>query len=373
MNEMDKLIYPTPLIIGFSVYLTLLLLLLIGLFRLKPGQNRIKYAVSVVVVARNEEHHLKRCLPALTKQNYPKQLLQFILVNDRSHDRSGKLMDEFCENRPNCITLNIHPSEKSISPKKYALSKGILKASGRILCFTDADCQPPPNWISEMVRYFEPGVVLTAGFSPLISDTPGLWGKIIELDSLASAVVAAGSIGVGSAVTCTGRNLAYTMELFQQIDGFESHKHSLSGDDDLLVQQVKKQSLAKIRYAIGSANNVPSLAILKLSEFIRQRKRHFSAGKYYSLPLQILYFIFHLTNLMIFLGFIILLGHSDALLINGVIFTTKLLADFVVLYVGARKLYHLKLLKYFLPWEFYFLVYNMVIGPLGLISKIRWK
>ena len=370
---MNSLIYPTLFIVCISVYLAILLLLLIGLFRLRPGQNRIQYPVSVILVARNEAHQIDRCLAAFVNQDYPEHLLQFILVNDRSHDHTGERMAKFCEAHSNCIKLDIDSTRDTNSPKKHALAQGISRANGRILLFTDADCQPPPNWVSEMVCYFEPDVVLTAGFSPVVDDNPGLWSRIIEIDSLASAIVAAGSIGIGSAVTCAGRNLAYTQQVFQVIRGFESHLHSLSGDDDLLLQQVKKQSPGKIRYAIGSASNVPSRPVTNLRAFIRQRKRHFSAGKYYSLPLQILYFLFHSANLLLFLGFTVSFIYDEAVVVSGIIFLSKILADFSVFYVGVRKLYHPKILIYFIPWEVYFVLYNTFIGALGLFSKIRWK
>ncbi|MBN1349333.1 glycosyltransferase [candidate division KSB1 bacterium] len=354
-------------------YFAVTVALAFGVSRLKTGHNRRRFPVSVIVVARNEAHQIDRCLAALSKQDYPRHLIQMILVNDRSEDSTAARMDAFCEMYGSCTRIDILHEETSLSPKKYALAKAISKATGKALLFTDADCQPSPQWISRMIRYFEPDVVLTAGFSPLVSGEPGWWSKILELDSLASAIVAAGSIGLGSASTCTGRNLAFTREAFNQTYGYAAHQQSLSGDDDLLLQNMRRQRIGELRYAMGRECLVPALPVTNFRDFIRQRKRHFSAGRFYTFPLKLTFFAYHLSNLMLFIGFVSSLLRGDWLSLNTALFSGKLFADFCLMGYAARKLYHPKILRYFLPWEFYFVLYNTIVGPAGVIGKIRWK
>ena len=364
--------FEISLLITSIAYLCVIFSLWFGLRRLKSGENEIQYPVSVILAARNEAHQIDACLSALAAQTYPSGLIQFVLVNDRSDDATGERFREFCRTHPNSIQIDIPPDAQSDSPKKHALAQGISRATGEILLFTDADCQPQPDWIADMIRHFEPDTALVAGFSPLIDANQTLWGRIIELDSLASAVVAAGSIGLGGASTCTGRNLAYRKDIFDQMDGFATHQRSLSGDDDLLLQQVKTRKLGKIRYAVGSSCFVPARPVLKFGKFIRQRRRHFSAGKFYTRPLQMAFFVFHLSNFLLFSGAIVLF-YQSRFLTGGAILLGKMIADGILLLIGARKFYHPKILTALLPWDIYYWLYNSLIGPLGFLKTVKWK
>ena len=51
--------------------------------------------VSVIVAARNEEENILRCLKSLDKLEYPEDKLQIILVDDRSNDNTGNIIDNF--------------------------------------------------------------------------------------------------------------------------------------------------------------------------------------------------------------------------------------------------------------------------------------
>lgn len=51
--------------------------------------------ISVVIPVYNVEKYLERCVNSLTEQTYKN--LEIILVNDGSHDNSGKICDELAE------------------------------------------------------------------------------------------------------------------------------------------------------------------------------------------------------------------------------------------------------------------------------------
>ncbi len=45
--------------------------------------------ISVVVPARNEEAVIEQCIVSLLRQSYPKELLEIIIVDDHSNDRTA--------------------------------------------------------------------------------------------------------------------------------------------------------------------------------------------------------------------------------------------------------------------------------------------
>jgi len=58
--------------------------------------------VSIVVSARNEARDLPRCIAALLALDYPRDLLEIILVDDLSDDSTGRIVDEAAPPPPQC-------------------------------------------------------------------------------------------------------------------------------------------------------------------------------------------------------------------------------------------------------------------------------
>jgi glycosyltransferase involved in cell wall biosynthesis len=52
-------------------------------------------SISVIIYARNEESNLKRLFSSLKKQNYPKNKIEYIYIDDKSTDRSVSIAKEF--------------------------------------------------------------------------------------------------------------------------------------------------------------------------------------------------------------------------------------------------------------------------------------
>lgn len=362
-----------------TIYLVTLVFLISGFLRIKnePGNQRLK--ISVVVAARNEERHLESCLTALLNQTYPKNLTQFIVVNDRSTDKTAEIINRFQE------TASLHRGDASeleqiiitkipsgISPKKHALDCGIKSTTGEVIFTTDADCTPPQEWLAKMSALFREDVGVVFGFVPFEMDD-SLWQKLLALNNLASALVAAGGAGWNIGITCTGRNFAYRKSLFEEINGFQKINHSLSGDDDLLLQTIKKHTKCKVAFSLSPDTAVPSPAAKNLREFIAQRRRHVSAARYYSKPIQAGYLLFNLANLFLFTFLIFSLLFASNLALAITLFSMKLILDFYALYLVSARLGKQRLLFIFPVWELFFLIEQTFISPLGFVGKIKWK
>src|SRR5438067_7622597 len=60
---------------------------------LAGGKPAIK--ISVIIPARNEEYTIVNCLRSLTVQTYPAALIEIIVVNDHSTDRTETVVKNF--------------------------------------------------------------------------------------------------------------------------------------------------------------------------------------------------------------------------------------------------------------------------------------
>jgi cellulose synthase/poly-beta-1,6-N-acetylglucosamine synthase-like glycosyltransferase len=85
------------------------------------------------------------------------------LVDNGSGDRTPQLLQSLRESCHHSIT--IQPLlENQIQSSYAARNTGIRAAKGAILVFTDADCRPQADWLSELVKGFaDPAVGMVAG------------------------------------------------------------------------------------------------------------------------------------------------------------------------------------------------------------------
>jgi cellulose synthase/poly-beta-1,6-N-acetylglucosamine synthase-like glycosyltransferase len=109
--------------------------------------------LSVIVAARNEEAQLEESLKSQLKQGYKN--MEWILVNDRSTDKTGKTMDRIQESDPRIRTIHIKSLPDGWLGKNHALYKGYREASGELILFTDADVLFKKDAIGKAIYYFK--------------------------------------------------------------------------------------------------------------------------------------------------------------------------------------------------------------------------
>jgi glycosyltransferase involved in cell wall biosynthesis len=119
--------------------------------------------VSVIVPARNEAKLLPKCLSSLSQQN-TKVSYEVIVVDTNSEDGTPEISRSFSA----CVI------NEPRQGKVYAFRAGAKAARGTILCFVEADCIPPENWIQTITDYLErhPDVVAISGIYTFHSSTP---------------------------------------------------------------------------------------------------------------------------------------------------------------------------------------------------------
>lgn len=113
--------------------------------------------VSILIAAHNEESVIEDILTGVLNVDYPMEKLQIIVVNDRSTDKTGLIVDTFVQNHPGRFT---HFFRKSGPPgKSAALADAMPLVDGSILLVFDADYVPGRYLIKELVcPFFDPEV-----------------------------------------------------------------------------------------------------------------------------------------------------------------------------------------------------------------------
>ena len=104
--------------------------------------------MSVVVPFRNAERHIERCLDALARQEPFGGEYEVLAIDDRSTDRSAEIARGF----PG-VRLLSSPGEGPY----VARNIGIRASDGDVVAFTDADCEPAPDWLRRIAEEFGRG------------------------------------------------------------------------------------------------------------------------------------------------------------------------------------------------------------------------
>ena len=112
-------------------------------------QNLAK--LSVIVTAKDEAHTIEKALQTLLEQDYPD--FEVIIVNDRSTDDTGKIIDRFSKTHPKIVPLHIDHLPDDWIGKVHALHTAVQHASGEWLLFTDADVHHHPTLWQRAIQY----------------------------------------------------------------------------------------------------------------------------------------------------------------------------------------------------------------------------
>ena len=178
--------------------------------------------LSVIVPACNEEQYIEQAVQTLMDQNYPH--LEIILVNDRSEDNTGKIIERLAENDERVKTIHIKSLPDNWLGKVHALFEGKKLATGDWMLVTDADIQYSPGSLRKAVAYAIDKKIDHLALLPnvkvdnfLLQMTIHVFGLIFLLTTRAVSINKPGSkraIGVGAF------NLV-KMKSFEKTPGFE--------------------------------------------------------------------------------------------------------------------------------------------------------
>ncbi|MEH7178641.1 glycosyltransferase [Neobacillus vireti] len=143
--------------LGIFVWIVFLLDGLIGLRKIDALEIEQSLEngplLSVIVAARNEEKQIQPSVLSQLNQTY--QNVEWILVNDRSTDDTGLMMEELRLKDRRISVLHIDELPEGWLGKNNALYRGFLGASGNWILFTDADVRFEREAFAKALHYFE--------------------------------------------------------------------------------------------------------------------------------------------------------------------------------------------------------------------------
>ena len=102
--------------------------------------------ISVILPTYNEERYIHSCIESLIAQTYPRELMEWIIIDGNSTDATRAILQDYLKTYP--IKLIINPARKT----PISLNMGIKASRGDIIIRFDAHAQFPSNYIEKCVR-----------------------------------------------------------------------------------------------------------------------------------------------------------------------------------------------------------------------------
>ncbi|HEV7333672.1 MAG TPA: glycosyltransferase [Flavisolibacter sp.] len=325
----------------------------------KPKERQVtqQHPVTVIICARDEDENLARHLPGVLVQEYP-STHEIIVVNDNSVDDSKYILAELQKTFRKLQVVDLTQEAKLIAGKKYPLSIGIKEAKHEIMLLTDADCVPASeHWLHKMQDAFTDGVEVVLGYGAY-QKTKGFLNKAIRFETFHTALQYLGYALAGKPYMGVGRNLAYRRSLFLRNKGFSSINHIPSGDDDLFINKVANKNNTAVVLDKDAFTISPAKSTWK--DWMRQKSRHYSTGKFYRRSHQVLLGLYTGSFFLFYPLFVLSILFFDwrfALIPFGI----RLITQAVIWKNAMKRLGEDDLFPFFIFWDiwqfFYYIIF----------------
>jgi cellulose synthase/poly-beta-1,6-N-acetylglucosamine synthase-like glycosyltransferase len=347
-----------------------------GWLSIKQSFGVIKTAfqtkVTVLIAARNEEAGIHKTIEDILAQQYPKELLEIIIADDHSTDRTAEIILSYTDR--GVKLLQLQENQQLNSYKKKAISEAIKLSSGDLMVATDADCRMGPHWLQTIVSRFESSDVLMLSSPVAFFEEQNLFEQMQTLEFSAFIGLGAATIGNKKASTCNGANLAYKKSVFNEVGGFKGIDDLASGDDELLLQKIA----AKYPNSIGFLKNreaiVYTYAKPTWEEFKQQRRRWASKSiKYKDKAIVALAVGFWLFNAVILVNIFAGIFNLFYLEVAALQLLLKILVEGIFLLLVNAFFKRQKLLLLLPIGSVLHVFYVVYIGIIGNKKTYEWK
>lgn len=244
---------------------------------LGPAETVATPFVSIVIACRNERDHIGKCLDSLLNGIYPKDCVEFLVVDGMSDDGTRELIEEYSSKWPQ---IRLVDNPRRITP--CAFNVGILAAKGEFIAIVGAHAAYDCRYLSELMRHILSfDADLAGAVARYVPRDESLIGKAL-------AVVASHRFGAGANAgykvgvqeptwVDTVSSGCYRKDVFARVGLF----------DERLIYSQDIEFNSRLRRAGGRILLVPSAKITYLARSdVRSFLRHaFRNGEWVLVPL----------------------------------------------------------------------------------------
>lgn len=175
--------------------------------------------VSIIIPAYNEEKSIARTINSALELDYPKDLMEIIIIDDGSKDDTYRIAKTF-------VSLN-HPVVKVLTKKNggkgSALNYGIANCKSEIVLTMDADTFAKPDSLKEMIKLFHDDYVMAVTPSMGIHNPKTIWQRVQQIEYYLGVFLRQSFASVNAMHITPGAFSAYRRKFFVDYGGYDEH------------------------------------------------------------------------------------------------------------------------------------------------------
>ena len=226
--------------------------------------------VSILIAARNEEAALPRCLASVRALQYPAHLLEVLVGDDASTDRTRTVAEAAMQGfAGKFAVISITQMVGQARGKANVLAHLAHRATTEYFLLTDADIALPPTWVQGMLAHTAPQVGTITGLT--VVEGPGWLAGLQGIDWLLSLAAMQVATDSGQPMTAMGNNMLVTRAAYRATGGYEALPFSIT-EDFALFEAVNAQGYG-FRQLFEPAVRASSLPASSWAALLRQRLR----------------------------------------------------------------------------------------------------
>ncbi|WP_456376101.1 glycosyltransferase family 2 protein [Lutibacter sp.] len=359
------------------LYFVLIITFIIGFNAVENIENKNstpKNTFSIVIPFRDEAENLPKLFHSLLAINYPPSLFEIILINDNSKDNFNRIIEKFTQQNATLNILLLINKLTTNSPKKDAINLAVKKSKFEWIVTTDADCVVPTNWLQIFNQHIEEKqpmfISAPVKFQP--QNSVLFYFQDLNFTSLIGSSI--GSFGMNKPFMCNGANLCYSKNTFFKVNGFEGNSKIASGDDVFLLEKFHKAFPNKTSYLKATEAIVQTKAATNFNSFFNQQIRWASKSTAYTNTFS------KVVGLLVFTMNLVLITMLIIAIVNPLfwkylllIYTQKLIIDFILIFKTSSFLKNTKSLKFYLLTSLLYPFFIVFIGIIAPLKNYTWK
>lgn len=325
--------------------------------------------VSFIIIAYNAEETLGTLLENLKEQDYNHELIEVILIDSNSTDRTMEIMNNFKKNYNTFNNVYILENPKKILASGWNIA--LKNSTGDIILRVDAHTKIPNDFITNNVKCIESGENICGGKVTSILDNKNKWtSMLIEAENSAfGGGIAKFRRGKKCQYVDTLAFASYRKNVFKDIGGYD--ERLVRTEDNEIHYRMKKKG-----YKFYFSPNIKSERFSR-SSLKKLLKQKYLNGYWIGLTLGVspkCFSKYHLTPLLFIISIII----ATIINIRGYsLFLKIILASYIIalLAISLSSNLNKKLSIYniFLPLILILIHFSYGIGTfIGLLKMPFW-
>lgn len=236
--------------------------------RVSTGEATSQPDFSVVIPAFNEMGVIERALSSVCVNDYPKDKLQIIVVDDGSTDDTFGVARKFAESQKG-VAIEVVRQENA--GKANALNFGIKNfARGELIMCLDADSYLAPDAITKTVAYFEDSAVVALAANVKIIKRPGILNLIQQFEYAISYQMKRAQSLFNVEYIIGGIGSTYRKSILVQVGYYDTN--TITEDIDLTMKVLRGGNKI-FRVIYGSDVVAYTEGVLSVPALINQRFR----------------------------------------------------------------------------------------------------